>query len=181
MPRLILPTYTIIRDTREQKGHGWIFDAHRPDRRPPRCDGMIEETLQTGDYSMVGYTDIFTIERKTDFSELWGNYGSKKRPAFESEMERMSSLKYPYVIIESSLTPDIMELSPPQFTKGVPGKALVRWLMYLSVKYGVRIIPVGACGCRVAQMICEEVVRVEKNLWVCQKSKNKPEGNCLGC
>lgn len=181
MPRLILPTYTIIKDTREQKGYGWNFSAHRLDRRPPRCDGMIEETLKTGDYSMVGYTDIFAIERKADFSELWGNYSSKKRPAFESEMERMSILKHPYIIIESSLTPDIMELSPPQFSKGVPGKSFVRWLMYLSVKYGVHIIPAGACGRQVAQMICEEVIRVEKDRWVHQEPKTERKGDYLGC
>lgn len=180
MPRLILPTYTIIRDTREQDGHGWTFDAHVPDRRPPRCDGTIVETLQTGDYSLVGYTDILSIERKTNFSELWGNYSSQKRPAFESEMERMSVIKYPYIIVESLFTPDIMELSPPQFSKGVPGKSLVRWLMHLTVKYGIRIIPAGACGRKIAQMICEEVVRFEKDRWVYQESKGKRKDDCLG-
>ncbi len=179
MPRLILPSYTVIRDTREQLGHGWNFPSHLPDRRPPRCDGTVVETLQTGDYSLVGYTDLLAIERKNDFSELWGNYSSKKRPAFEAEMERMSKFKYPYIIIESSLNPDIMELSPPQFTKGVPGKSLVRWLMYVSVKYGVRIMPAGACGRRIAQMICEEVVRIEKDRWVYQEPKVKPAGGCI--
>lgn len=173
MPRLMLPSYTVIRDTREQSGHGWTFLAHRQDHRPPKCDGMIVDTLQTGDYSLVGYTDILVIERKADFSELWGNYSSKKRPAFEDEMKRMSRIKHSYIIIESSFTPDIMELSPPQFAKGVPGKSLIRWLMYLSAKYGVHIIPAGACGQKVAQMICEEVVRVEKNRWVYQKDKDK--------
>lgn len=180
MSRLVLPTYTVIRDTREQRGHGWYFDAHTPDRRPPRCEGTIVDTLQTGDYSLVGYTDILAIERKTDFSELWGNYSSKKRPAFETEMERMSSIKHAYILIESSFTPDIMELSPPQFAKGVPGKSLVRWLMYLTAKYDVKIIPAGSCGWRIAQMICEEVVRVEKERWVIQQPKNKIEGDCLG-
>ncbi len=180
MPRLILPSYTVIRDTREQEGYGWTFPVHIPDHRPPRCDGMIIDTLQTGDYSLVGYTDILTIERKADFSELWGNYSSKKRPAFEAEMDRMSKIKYSYIIIESLFTPDIMELSPPQFVKGVPGKSLVRWLMYLSVKYGVHIIPAGACGRKIAQMICEEVIRVEKDRWVYQEQKNKPKENHLG-
>ena len=179
MPRLILPTYTVVRDTREQDGYGWTFSAHLPDHRPPKCDGMITDTLQTGDYSLVGYTDVLAIERKSSFSELWGNYSSKKRPAFEAEMERMSTIKHPYIIIESSFTPDIMELSPPQFIKGVPGKSFVRWLMYLSAKYGVHIIPAGACGRKIAQMICEEIVRVEKDRWVHQEQKKKSEGNRL--
>ena len=181
MPRLILPTYTVIRDTREQAGHGWTFNTHLPNRRPPNCDGMIVDTLQTGDYSLVGYTDILAIERKADFSELWGNYSREKRPAFEAEMDRMSKLKYAYIIIESSLTPDIMELSPPQFSKGVPGKSLVRWLMHLSAKYGVSIIPAGACGRKIAQMILEEVIRIEKSRWVEKQPKIDTGGDCLGC
>lgn len=180
MPRLVLPTYTVIRDTREQSGHGWQFDAHVPDRRPPRCDGMIIDTMATGDYSMVGYTDIFAIERKANFAELWGNYSSKKRTAFEAEMERMSKLRHAYMIVESSLNTDIMELSPPQFSKGVPGKSLMRWLMFLTAKYNVKLIPAGSCGRQIAQMICEEVVRVEKDRWVPQQKKNKVEGDCLG-
>jgi len=178
MSRLVLPTYTVVKDTREQKG--WVFTAHIPTRRPPRCEGMIVDTLQTGDYSIVGYTDILAIERKADFSELWGNYSSSKRPAFEAEMERMSKIKHPYIIIESLLTPDIMELSPPQFSKGVPGKSLVRWLMYLSAKFGVHIIPAGSCGRQIAQMICEEVVRIEKDRWISQEPKSKSGEDCLG-
>lgn len=179
MPRLILPTYTVVRDTREQEGYGWIFDAHAPDHRSPRCAGMVVDTLKTGDYSLVGYEDILAIERKKNFSELWGNYSSKKRPAFEAEMERMSAIKHAHIIIESSLTPDIMELSPPQFAKGVPGKSLVRWLMFLTAKYGVNIIPAGQCGFKIAQLICEEVVRVEKDRWVHQKSQEEPKEDCL--
>lgn len=180
MPRLILPTYTVIRDTREQKGKGWTFYAHDNTRRPPRCNGTIIDTLKTGDYSLIGYTDILTIERKADFSELWGNYSSKKRKAFESEMSRMSKIKYSYIIVESLFTPDIMELSPPQFTKGVPGKSLVRWLMFLSAKYGVHIIPAGACSYKIAQMILEEVVRIEKDRWIYQDTNKIDEDDCFG-
>ena len=180
MSRSVLPNYTVIRDTREQDGYGWTFSTHLSSRRPPRCDGMIVDTLQTGDYSIVGYTDIVSIERKFAFSELWGNYSSKKRPAFEKEMDRMSSIKHAYILIESSMNSDILELSPPQFTKGVPGKSLIRWLMSLSVKYGVHIIPVGNCGRRIAQMIFEEVIRIEKDRWIPQTSKTDPEKNCSG-
>ena len=118
--------------------------------------------------------------RKANFSELWGNYSSKKRKAFEAEMERMSELKHAYLIVESCFSSDIMELSPPQFSKGVPGKSLVRWLMFLTAKYDVKLIPAGTCGKQIAQMICEEVVRVEKDRWVPQTIKNTVKGDCLG-
>lgn len=170
MPRLIIPSYTVVKDTREQRG--WEFSAQPMDHKSPRCDGMVVETLETGDYSMVGYTDILAIERKFAFSELWTNYSKAKRPAFEAEMARMSKYKYAYILIESSFSPDVMELSPPQFTTGVPGRSLIRWLMQLTVKYGVNIIPVGACGKQVARLIFEEVVRAEKDRWVPMPPKN---------
>lgn len=164
MSRLILPKYTVIRDTREKTGYGWTFHAHTyAQRRPPNCEGMLITTLKTGDYSLVGYEDILTIERKESFGELWNNYQHRNR--FEEEMERMSQLKHKLVIIESCLTPDIFDLSPPQFTKSVPGKALIRWLMSLTVKYGVPFIPAGACGKKLAQQFMEEVVRLEKDRW----------------
>lgn len=180
MSRLVLPTYTVIRDSREHEGFGWTFGSHPPERRPPRCDGTIKDTLQTGDYSLVGYTDILAIERKLSFAELWNNYNKQRRPLFEEEMDRMSKYPYSYVLIESNLNPDIFELSPPQFTKGVPGKALVRWLMSLTVKYGVKIMPVGCCGKKVAQMIFEEVVRVEKDRWTPQSTKTESTGDYDG-
>ena len=177
MPRMVLPNYTIIRDTREKEGHGWMFAQHSSEHRPPRCFGTTTRTLETGDYSVVGYTDILAIERKANFAELWVNYSAQKRPAFEEEMERMSQIRHSYLIIESLLIPDVLNLSPPQFTKGVPGKSLIRWLISLSIKYGVKIIPAGSCGKQIAQMICEEVIRAEKDRWV---SKDKTIEEALG-
>jgi len=78
----------------------------------------------------------------------------------------MSEFKHKLVIIESCLTPDIFNLSPPQFTKCVPGKALTRWLMSLTAKYGISFIPAGACGRKLAQQFMEEVVRHEKDRWI---------------
>lgn len=164
MAKLRLPRYTVIKDTREKEGYGWSFDKHPIGRRPPNCDGTIRKKLDTGDYSLVGYEDIISIERKENFSELWNNLSDKRR--LEDEMERMITIKYAYILIESQLTSDHFNLSPPQYTRNVPGKALIRWIMFLSVKYGVKIIPVGQCGKRVAQIIFEEIVRYEKDRWI---------------
>ena len=163
MSRLVLPSYTVIRDTREKEGHGWIFKKHREDRRPPRCEGTVERTLDTGDYTIEGYEDLLTIERKEDYGELWGNYGN--RDTFEEEIQRMTKIKHRYILIESHLTKDHFDLSPPQFTKNVPGKALINWLVYLSSRFGVNIIPVGECGMQYSQLIFEAVIRAEKDRW----------------
>ena len=41
MAKKKIPNYTVIKDTREQ--HGWIFN------KVDRCNGMLTETLKTGD------------------------------------------------------------------------------------------------------------------------------------
>lgn len=161
----MLPRYTVIRDSREKPGYGWQIEKHtHPKRRPPLCDGTITQALATGDYSLVGYEDILSIERKEDFAELWGNYAERDR--FQDEMERMSAIKHKMVIIESVLTREIFDLSPPQYKTSVPGRAMTRWLMSLMAKYGVPFIPAGSCGKYLAQQFMEEVVRVEKDRWV---------------
>lgn len=164
MSRIALPKYNVIRDTREKQGYGWTFLQHTVKKRPPICSGMVTQKLDIGDYSLVGYEDILTIERKEDFGELWLNYSERDR--FERELDKMSALKYPYVLIESQLTPDHFNLSPPQYQTKAPGKALIRWIMSLGIKYNVHIMMVGQCGKKVAQMIFEEVVRYEKDRWV---------------
>ena len=156
----------MIRDTREQEGHGWIYQEHHPKHRPPRCEGMVIQKLDSGDYSAVGYEDILTIERKEDLAELWVNYKEKEKDRFEAELARMLPLKYRYMLIETNIVPESMELSPPQFTTGVPGKSLIRWLVSITSKFDVHMMFVGSCGRKICQMIVEEVIRSERDRWL---------------
>jgi ERCC4-type nuclease len=163
MGRLVLPEYMVLRDTREKEGHGFVFKAHKPERRPPRCSGMAISTLKTGDYTIAGKGEsLVCIERKADFSELWVNYNNKN--LFEEECKRMQPYKYKFILIESQLTSDILSLSPPQISK-VPGHALVSWLISLSNEFGISIVPVGSSGKHFAQLIFEDIIRREKDLW----------------
>lgn len=164
MSRLVIPSYTVVRDIQEKQGHGWTFSESHPSKRPPRCKGTVVESLKTGDYTMRGYEDIFVIERKQDLSELWGNY--KERRRFEAEMQRMQAFKHRFIVIETSLTSEAFALSPPQFTTAAPGKALVSWLMGLMIYYKVPVLFAGPCGLRVAQQLMESVIRIEKDRWV---------------
>jgi hypothetical protein len=163
---MVLPEYFVIRDTREKIGFGWDFPKQLNTKKPPRCNGTLIQKLNTGDYSIVGYEDILCIERKDDYSEIWTNYSS--RVTFENEMERMTVFKYRYVLIESILTKETMDLSPCQFTRSVPGKAVVSWLISLSIKYDVHIVPVGSCGQQYAQLIFQNVIKKEKSRWAIQ-------------
>jgi predicted RNA-binding protein len=125
---------------------------------------MITRTLETGDYSLEGYEDILSIERKENIAELWTNYSERER--FEDEMERMSRIKHAYIIIETSLSSDHLDLSPPQYKTRAPGKSLIRWLTNITAKNNVKMMFAGECGKQVAQLIMEEVVRLEKDRWI---------------
>ena len=86
--------YTVIRDTREQEGyHFGEFGA---------CAGMIDQKLDTGDYSIIGLEDKICIERKGCVEELAQNLGSKKS-TFLREIDRMDAFPHKYMILEFSL------------------------------------------------------------------------------
>ena len=63
------PKYTVIRDTREQEGY--YFSEYG------LCEGMIDQKLDTGDYSIQGMEDKVCIERKGCVEELAINLGQK--------------------------------------------------------------------------------------------------------
>jgi ERCC4-type nuclease len=87
--------HIIIRDTRE-KSSRWEFV---PDHF---ISGVEDAALKTGDYSIKGYEDILTIERKRNTSEVCTNLFHYKDRIY-NEFERMKAFKYPFVIFEFTL------------------------------------------------------------------------------
>jgi hypothetical protein len=83
--------YTVIRDTREKLGHGWTFPSS------PVCEGTIPQALKTGDYTLVGYEEILTIDRKGSLAEFVGNLQQKR---FERELQRMAGFEVAAVFLE---------------------------------------------------------------------------------
>lgn len=88
------PPFTVIKDTREQDGY--YFSAFNT------CAGMIEQKLDTGDYTIQGFEDKICIERKGCVEELAVNLGQKKH-AFMNEIERMKVFPHKFLILEFSL------------------------------------------------------------------------------
>jgi len=110
--------FVILRDSREQRGHGWNFG---------RKDGFNStkvQCLKTGDYTIEGYEDILCIERKGSIVEIAGNVTQKR---FENELERMCSIEHSFIICEF----DFYELMT------FPNSAKVAW----SVKKSFKITP----------------------------------------
>lgn len=84
-----LKSYEVTRDSREQQG--WTFPASS------RCSGTHVGTLKTGDYTLVGYEDKFTIERKASTAEFATNLFEKR---FHRELDRMDKFEHAYLILE---------------------------------------------------------------------------------
>lgn len=163
MGRLLVPSYEAVRDTREHEGYGWIFEAEPPTKHPPLCKGMISEKLDTGDYSVKGMEDLLSIERKQDFSEMWTAFFSKGR--FEQEIERMTPIKYKFVLVETILGTDLLNLSPASCRRTIPGKVVLDWIIKIQMEYNVPIMFVGECGQATARYIMRNTVLREKDRW----------------
>lgn len=88
------PPFIVIKDTREQDGY--FFSAFNT------CAGMIEQKLDTGDYTIQGFEDKICIERKGCVEELAVNLGQKKQ-AFLNEIERMKNFPHKFLVLEFSL------------------------------------------------------------------------------
>lgn len=87
LPTIKIPKdFVLIQDTREQK------PLFAPD------ETVLERALKTGDYSVLGFEDRVTIERKS-IPDL---YGSIKRPHFEKRIKRMKEMDWAGLLIEGS-------------------------------------------------------------------------------
>lgn len=82
--------YLIIRDSQEKVGY-WDFP------KKDDCQGTVVESLETGDYTIKGYEDFFTIERKRNMSEFSQNLFQDR---FYKELERMKLIEHSYLFLE---------------------------------------------------------------------------------
>jgi len=139
----------IITDTREQRP--FTFDDF------PEVE-VRRAILQTGDYTLAGFTHLVGIERKNGVDELVSCL-SGDRERFEAELLRARGFERFYVVIEGSfadvlggryrskMTPKAVVASIAEFTTryGVPflfcgGRGAAEWMAYeLLSKFGYEI------------------------------------------
>lgn len=135
------PSFIVIKDTREQDGY--YFKEYNT------CAGMVEEKLDTGDYSIKGLEDKICIERKGCVEELAMNLGQKKH-AFLNEIERMAPFPHKFLILEFTVDelikfPD--ETRIPIKNKAsvkITGKYMLKCLSEFSLYNGVHVIFCGS-------------------------------------
>ena len=148
--------YTVIKDTREQKG--WEFGSSAT------CSGTVSDKLDTGDYSLKGYEETLCIERKGKISEFARNVTEKR---FENELSRMQDYKYRFVILEFAVK-DILDFpknSKIPYNKRkyikVRGPFILKRLLELAITYNVQVLFCGEHGRDVASSIFKRVVEIE--------------------
>lgn len=129
----------IIVDTREQKP--WMFE------------NMTRTKLDTGDYSIEGYEDIFCIERKAHTGEFYRNIVEHR---FEKELERMSVIRHGFVLLSFDMD-DIMSFPrnssiPPKIWPKLrmTGAYMRKRMLDFQLKYNTKILLCGAHGRDVA-------------------------------
>jgi len=121
-PKIDIPEdFILIQDTREQK----------PLFKPKPW--IISHGLNSGDYSIQGFENIITIERKS-IPDLLGTLG-KGRIRFEKELNRMSEYKWKGLLIEG-LENDVYQ--PNDFSSMHPN-SIYHSLAAIETKWGMCI------------------------------------------
>ena len=134
--------FKIIKDTREQNG----YDFSKLDI----CSGMIDQKLDTGDYSIVGLEDKICIERKGCVEELANNLG-RKHDTFLNEIYRMTHFPHKFIILEFSLEdllnfPDNTRISYSKLSSvKMAGKYMLKCLIEFQIQYNIHVL---FCGNR---------------------------------
>jgi ERCC4-type nuclease len=120
----------IICDTREQSP--FPFRSIDPWDEIP----MKYAALATGDYSLVGYESVITIERKS-VSDWYGSIGAD-RERFTREMERLAEMRHAAVVIEGDW--NALTVDRPA-TIQMSAKSSSHTMLSWSLRYGVHFWP----------------------------------------
>lgn len=124
--------FTVLIDSREQ--HPWTFRGFTAnadkDYRPLVIDCRTA-TLPTGDYSIAGFENYITIERKS-LSDAFGTF-THDRERWERELERMRSIASCHVVIEGDW--EAVSAGPVKLGGANIGKAVMRSIFAWSIRY----------------------------------------------
>ena len=121
----------IIVDTREQIPLEF--------RKSSNVEGTKIATLKTGDYSIEGYEDKISFDRKNP-ADLFGSLGSGRK-RFGKELERAQEMDYFAIIVECSYT-NIKEktFEGAEFIRKMRGDVVIKQIHTLKQKYGIDTI-----------------------------------------
>ena len=124
---------TLITDTREK--NPWTF-ANQDVQ-------IINQKLDTGDYSLEGLEHEVCIERKRSITEIANNITTKR---FSDELIRMGRIRYPFLLLEFAID-DILAFP---VNSGIPRTKwrqlrvnsgfILKYLTEIPFKYNVHVV-----------------------------------------
>ena len=123
-------TYKVIKDTREKEG-SWNFDNQEV------------RTVKTGDYTLEGFENIITLERKKTITELATILCEQR---FYNELRRMDDIKHNFLIFEFSMYdllyyPQTSNLSFAKKQKiQLTGPVLLKKINEIMLDYNLQIL-----------------------------------------
>lgn len=152
---MINTDFVIIVDTREQKP--WLFEHQ----------AKANHKLDTGDYSIEGYENLLSIERKRNVAEVANNITEKR---FKDVIDRLSKIKHSYILLEFDLE-DIMKYPvgsdiPKRLWNKIriSPSFIIKNLIDLQVDYNIKVI---FCGNsenaeKIALSLMTKIYKLEK-------------------
>ena len=163
----IVCPFSIIVDSREQAP--FHFTGIDVDKSAGSFFGQslivstIVDTLATGDYSILGFSDKVAVERKS-VSDWFHSIGTD-RERFEREAERLAKMDYAAVVIEGDWNE--LLLNSAKYTRMNPlvtSRTIISW----SVKYNIHFWP--CMSRRHAELVTFQSL---KQFWRHQKENGK--------
>ncbi len=140
----------------------WTFQSIPGDAKE-KCDFWHVPTqrvyLKTGDYSIVGMTDEFAIERKSAadlFQTLTGNKQTDRRGRFERELDRLNLMDRAFVVVEADW---------PSMYNDPPTRALPKTIYRSYIAYMVRYPGVHWVFCKDRRVAEITAFRIMKRYW----------------
>lgn len=129
--------FTIVIDTREQAPWSFIGIKTDSDKKyRPMIVCTTRMKLDSGDYSISGYENQISIERKS-LSDAFGTF-TVDRERFERELERLNAMKYAAVVIEgdwSGIAAGPERSTRSELHRGVIGKTCLRSICAWSQRF----------------------------------------------
>lgn len=98
----------------------------------------IRKKLDVGDYSISGYSDKISIERKSCI-DLFGTLG-KGYSRFQKEFERAKNYDYFGIYIEGSYTDILNKNFENSFRSKMRGYIIIDRLETIKLKYGIDVV-----------------------------------------
>jgi hypothetical protein len=131
MAKLTESPFTVLVDTREQLPY--TFAGLKADAREGGGPLHVRTqlgTLDAGDYSIQGYANMVTVERKSP-SDLAGTLTTGRR-RFSAELDRLRNYDAAWIVVEAELSELFKGVS---FAPGFRARTVTRSAMFFQVRY----------------------------------------------